>query len=91
MRISSRTWTASLLIAALTIAAAAQERDRSKIPDKYKWNLADIYPDLAAWRSAKEKVSVEIPKLRAFQGKLATSPTVLADALELGSRLDKEL
>ena len=36
----------SLLIAALAIVASAQERDRSKVPEKYKWNLADIYPDL---------------------------------------------
>ena len=91
MRICPRTWIASLLLAALAVTATAQERDRSKIPDKYKWNLTDIYPDLAAWRSAKEKASVEIPKIRAFQGKLATSPKAMADALELGSRLDKEV
>jgi oligoendopeptidase F len=91
MRISLRTGIASVLVAVLSLTAAAQERDRSKIPDKYKWNLADIYPDVAAWRTAKEKVSVEIPKLRNFQGKLAGSPAVMADALEMQSRLDKEV
>ena len=25
-----------------------QERDRARIEDKYKWNLADIYPNVAA-------------------------------------------
>src|SRR6476469_1222859 len=91
MRISLRTGIAPLLAAVLSLAAAAQERDRSKVPDKYKWNLADIYPDVAAWRTAKEKVSVEIPKLRNFQGKLAGSSAVMADALEMQSRLDKEV
>jgi oligoendopeptidase F len=95
MRISRtsavRALVSSLLIAALALIGAAQERDRSKIPDKFKWNLADIYPDLNAWRGAKERISAEIPKIRGFQGKLASSASVLADALELGSRLDKEV
>ena len=38
-------------------STAAQERDRAKIPDKYKWNLADIYPSEEAWRTAKERWS----------------------------------
>ena len=36
-----------------------QERDRAKIEDKYKWNLSEIYPDVAAWRAAKEKLVAE--------------------------------
>ena len=80
-----------LLIVACTVAPFAQERDRSKIPDKYKWNLADIYPDAAAWRAAKDKLAAELPNIRSHQGKLGSSPQVLADALEHMSRLDKEL
>ncbi len=45
-------------------AVFAQERDRGKIPDKYKWNLADIYPSEEAWREAKDRLVAEIPKLR---------------------------
>jgi oligoendopeptidase F len=80
-----------LVIAALTVATSAQDRDRDKIPDKYKWNLADIYPDVAAWRAAKETVATELPKIRSYEGKLASSPQALADALEYMSRLDKEV
>ena len=69
----------------------AQERDRAKVADAYKWNLADIYPREAAWRAQKERIAAEMPKLREFQGKLGASPQTLADALELMSRLDKEL
>jgi oligoendopeptidase F len=80
-----------VIVLALTVGASGQERDRSKIPDKYKWNLADIYPDVAAWRAAKEKVAAEVPKLRAYQGKLGSSPQTLADALDHVYRVDKEL
>ena len=68
----------------------AQERDRAKVPDKYKWNLADVYPSEEAWREAKDRVLEEIPKLKAFSGTLASSATRLADALDLLSRLNKE-
>ena len=69
-----------LLIAAAGAATPAQERDRSKIPDKYKWNVADIYPDVSAWRTAKTALEAELPKLRGYEGKLSSSPRVLADA-----------
>jgi oligoendopeptidase F len=78
-------------VAALTLGSAAQERDRSKIPDKYKWNLADIYPSEEAWRAAKAKLATDLNQLRDFQGKLGSAPAVLADALDKMYALDKEL
>jgi oligoendopeptidase F len=89
IRFGQGLWLVALL--ALVIPAVAQQRERSQIPEKYKWDLSAIYPNEAAWRAAKEKVAAELPKLREFQGKLATSTATLADALELMSRLDKEL
>jgi oligoendopeptidase F len=69
-------------LAVLVVTLGAQERDRSKIPEKYTWNLADIYPSDASWRAAKEAFAAEIPSLEKFKGKLATSPAALADALD---------
>jgi oligoendopeptidase F len=79
------------VVAFSTIAASAQERDRGKIPDQYKWNLADIYPSEAAWRAAKEKLAAGIPTLKQFEGKLASSASTLADALDKQYGIDKEL
>ncbi len=69
----------------------AQQHDRSQTPDKYKWDLTAIYPSDDAWRAEKEKFVAKIPSLRQFQGKLASSAQVLADALEAQSNLQKEL
>ena len=82
-----------VIIAAAALAAAvtAQERDRAKIPEQYTWNLADIYPNEAGWRAAKERLAAELPQLRQFQGKLASSAKTLADALDKLYALDKEL
>ena len=77
-------------VCAFALVVSAQERDRSKVSDKYKWNLTDLYASDEAWRAAKDKLVAEIAKLTAFKGTLGTSPARLADALELGQRLSKE-
>ncbi|HET9192871.1 MAG TPA: oligoendopeptidase F [Vicinamibacterales bacterium] len=84
----------AVVVAAVTcmsVLTIGQERDRAKVADEYKWNLADIYPDAAAWRTQKETVTAQIPKLREFRGKLGSSPQSLASALEMATRLNKEL
>jgi oligoendopeptidase F len=74
-----------------TILVSAQGRDRASIPDRYKWNLADLYPSDEAWRSAKDTVVAEIPKLAVFKGTLGSSPARLADALDEANRIAKDL
>ena len=44
------------MLAAESHAAVAQERDRAKIPEKDKWNLAELYPTDDAWKKAKENL-----------------------------------
>ena len=75
----------------VTLTLTGQERDRAKIPDKYKWNLTDIYPSKQAWRSAKEQLAKELPQMKTFQGKLGTSAATLANALDKYFGFDKEL
>jgi oligoendopeptidase F len=80
-----------LALITLTVTAGAQTRDRSQTPDKYKWNLAEIYPSDAAWRTAKETLAANLPKLRQFQGRLTASAGALADALTMQADFNKEL
>jgi oligoendopeptidase F len=77
-------------IATTVVARSAQQQERSAIADRYKWNLAEIYPNDAAWRAAKDKLVAELPAVPPFKGTLGTSAVKLADALELSSRLAKE-
>ncbi len=77
-------------VCALTMVVSAQERDRSKVSDKYTWDLTHIYPSDEAWRAAKDKLAAEFPKLKEFKGTLGSSASRLAEALELGTRLSKE-
>jgi oligoendopeptidase F len=75
----------------MTTLTAGQDRERSAIGELYKWNLADIYPDVAAWRAAKESIVRELPRLRDYEGRLGSSPQALADALDDTFRIDKEI
>ena len=68
-----------------------EEPDRATIHEKYTWNLADLYPDVAAWRADKARVTTELPQVGAFAGRLGSSRQALADALETMTRLDREL
>jgi oligoendopeptidase F len=66
------------------------ERDRSKIPDQYKWNLADLYADDAAWQAAREVLLPLIAKISSFRGTLAQSGRQLCDCLNLIDDVSKE-
>ncbi|HEV8538758.1 MAG TPA: oligoendopeptidase F, partial [Bacteroidota bacterium] len=67
-----------------------QQRDRGKIPEKYKWNLVDLYPSNDAWQKAKEQFVADIPRIQKYQGTLKNSSQQLLGCLELASRLAKE-
>jgi oligoendopeptidase F len=82
-----------VVLAATVIAAPAfaQPRERAQIPSQYTWNLSDLYPSEEAWRAAKDKAVADIPKLGEFKGTLGTSAARLADALELATRVNKDV
>ena len=91
MRTSITAVLAAIVASAFILPVAGQERDRAQVPDQFKWNLAEIYPNEAAWRAAKEKIAADLPKLAQFQGKLGSSAATLAEALEASYAINKEL
>ncbi|GAC1434454.1 MAG: oligoendopeptidase F [Terriglobales bacterium] len=82
---------AIILLIGSAFLSTAQERDRSKIEEQYKWDLTAVYPSDQAWQDDKEKLTAELPKLLEFKGTLASSPQRMADALEIKSRMEKQL
>ncbi len=73
------------------LSVAAQERTRDQVPERYKWNLTDLFPSDDAWRAAKEQLAGELKQADGFRGTLAQSPQRLVDALKLQSEQDKAL
>ena len=96
MRTDRQRWSlglaaAALALLALTMDGAAQQRERAQIADRYKWNLAEIFPNNEAWRAAKDRIQSELPKIGQFKGKLGSSSSSLTEALDTLYALDKEL
>ena len=67
-----------------------KERDRSRIPEKYKWDLSDVYPDEKAWEKAKHALVAALPEIAAFRGTLAGAPGRLFDCLAFADRLHRD-
>jgi oligoendopeptidase F len=66
------------------------ERERARIPEKYQWDLRDIYADDNAWTEAKQKIISELHRISAFKGKMAESPQSLLGCMETLYLISKE-
>jgi oligoendopeptidase F len=71
-------------------AAPAVRRGRSEIPEQYRWDLSPVFPDTATWNSAKLALKRELAALDPFRGTLRNGTRILADCLDLVTRLSKE-
>ena len=83
------------VLLALSGAATAEETEqlqwenRNDIPEAYRWNIADILPDEAAFDATVAEVEGMLPKLKAYQGRLSESPDIMADAFDLYNEIQK--
>jgi oligoendopeptidase F len=75
----------------LMTAAAARATERKDIPDKYKWNLADLYPSEAAWTEAKDAFAKRLPELAKHKGRLGKSGKELLAGLDTMFAMDSAL
>ncbi|MBX3417795.1 MAG: oligoendopeptidase F [Pirellulaceae bacterium] len=62
---------------------------RSEIKAADTWDLSPLFPDDATWESALGEFEKLAAGYADFQGKLSTSPQVLADCLRFDSELDR--
>ena len=61
---------AALVAVSLALPAPVLAAERAQIPEKYTWNLADLYPDEAAWTGMLSALA------RRGRGRVALSATV---------------
>ena len=74
-----------LFVSLLTLFVATtfpQNLQRKDIPDKYKWNLSEIYPSRQAWLADKDNISKKIDEIVKYKGHLAESSDKLLNALK---------
>ncbi len=66
----------------MTVVKALERKD---VPQESKWNSKAVFASWDEWEIEAEAVVSELPKLAAFEGKLAQRPTELADWLAMGT------
>jgi hypothetical protein len=65
----------------------ARTRRRDEIPERFKWNLADIFPDWPSWEDAYNRLDRGIERYAALKGTLAGGPGKLLEAFTLSEEL----
>ncbi|MBN1927143.1 MAG: oligoendopeptidase F [Prolixibacteraceae bacterium] len=87
----SKTATIFLMVFLMFAAMTTQgQKTREGIPDKYKWDLTDIYGSDAEWREAKDVIAKKLEKVEIFKGTLTQSAQNLLECLEYNSSISKE-
>lgn len=56
-------------------------KQRDQIPQEYKWNIEDMYPDESLWEKDVDECIKRAEKFKDFSGKLTESPQTLLAAL----------
>lgn len=70
-----------------TPETTARSRRREDIPDRFKWNLSDIFETWEAWQSAYDELNRGIERYAALKGTLAGGPAALLTAFRLSEEL----
>src|SRR5262245_42191812 len=65
----------------------ARSRRREEIPDRFKWNLDDIFHTWDEWQAAYTRLEAGIDRYAALKGTLAQGPERLLDAFKLSEEL----
>ena len=62
-------------------------RRRDEVPDRFKWNLSDIFPSWEAWEAGYKELEAGIAKYAALKGTLTGGPENLLTAFRLSEEL----
>jgi oligoendopeptidase F len=65
----------------------ARTRRRDEIPERFKWNLTDIFASWEEWDAAYARLEAGIDRYAALKGTLAGGPERLLDAFRLSEEL----
>ena len=60
---------------------------RDKIDKKYKWNAESVYASAEAWETEIKQIVEDLAKVRQYQGRLAESPEVFLEAMQVSEDL----
>ncbi|HET7619827.1 MAG TPA: M3 family metallopeptidase, partial [Vicinamibacterales bacterium] len=71
----------------ITPPEQTRSRKRDEIPDRFKWNLNDIFESWTAWEAGYRALESGVTRYAALKGTLANGPDALLEALRLSEEL----
>jgi oligoendopeptidase F len=63
---------------------------RSSVPERYRWNLDDLYTGHGVWRAAKDALAARLGELERHRDTLAASGRALLDCLATADAIARE-
>jgi len=81
-------WGIIFCISCLVVPLPGQT-ERHAIAEKYKWNLADLYPTSQAWEIHKTSFPEKFAKIASYKGSLALSAQKLYELLNYLDEVDR--
>jgi oligoendopeptidase F len=81
----------TLFLAALGSQSYSQVLERKDVPEKYKWNLKDLYASTRDWTNAKDNITKMLGEVESYKGRLGTNADTLYSGLKLYFNMLKEL
>jgi oligoendopeptidase F len=64
-----------------------QTRRREDVPEHFKWNLSDIFPNWDSWEAGYKQLEAGIARYASLKGTLAGGPEALLQAFRLSEEL----
>jgi oligoendopeptidase F len=81
-----------LMSTGVDVFAQTEElKERSQIPEKYTWNLKDMYASDEAWEADVAAIDGMIPTLKSYEGKISQSPDQLLSFFKVYEDLNKKM
>jgi oligoendopeptidase F len=68
-------------------APAARSRNRAELPERFKWNVQDIFASWEEWDAAYKQLEAGIERYASLKGTLAQGPERLLKAFRLSEEL----
>ncbi len=68
----------------------AQTLERKDVPDKYKWNLQDVYKSIDDWNTDFKNINNQIDEVEKYKGRLGEDAETFYNALNSYFNLEKE-
>ena len=68
-------------------APQARSRNRPEIPDRFKWEVSDIFESWEAWDAGYKTLEAGVDRYATLKGTLASGPGALLEAFKLSEEL----